>query len=260
MEITIIFCYRNCQRDQPVYQTFHLHSQMNVNKITNYKEWNDMKLLFSNFTVGESSLEILGPTLQLNLQVLSSITTANLTGHRVQLSAPITKRDLSSFADQLNTVARQLTDPVSSRKIDNLAFVVRKVVRNEMQKLSEIRNRMLYKITTLEVLLPPLNRQANQSLSHLKTIQYFLDNEGWQISERTRRQFISRIESYLEELYNYVNTKITKEIGQCRPLWEIFHSTRFYVCKLIVDPLVKKEMSLMYLRKSLIIHLFYRME
>ncbi|KAJ8979602.1 hypothetical protein NQ317_019490 [Molorchus minor] len=110
-----------------------------------------------------------------------------------------------------------------------------KVVHNEVQKLVEIRNRILYKITALEVLLPPLNKQVNQSLSHLKTIQYFLDNQGWKIAER--KTIHLRMENYLGDLYNHVNTKITKEIGQCRPLWEIFHSGRYYVCKLIVDPL-----------------------
>ncbi|XP_018569724.1 prominin-2, partial [Anoplophora glabripennis] len=227
---------RNCQRNQPVYHTFHLYNKINVNTVTNHKEWDDMKLLFSNFTAQESNLEILGPSLQLNLQILSSLTSTNLTTHRTQLTTPITRRDLKSFADQLNTVSRQLSDPISSRKIDNLAFTVRRVINNELRKLVEIQNRMLYKITTLEVLLPPLHRQVNQTLSHLTAVQYFLDNESWQISERTRRRFISRIECYLEELSSHVGDKVTKEIGKCRPLWEIFHSARFYVCKLIVDP------------------------
>ncbi|KAJ8939547.1 hypothetical protein NQ318_011331 [Aromia moschata] len=224
------FVPMNCQRNQPVYPTFHLYNQLNISKVMNYKEWEGLKPLWSNFTVGQNGLQILGPSLQLNLQMLSSITTANFTSLRLQLSAPVTKRDLNSFADQLNTVAGQLTDPVSSRKIDNLSFAVRKVAHNEVQKLSEIRNGILYKITALEMMLPPLNRETNQSLSHLRTIQYFLDHRGWQIAER---------KITWEELYNHVNTKVTKEVGKCRPLWEIFHSARFYVCKLIVDPLLQ---------------------
>lgn len=84
----------------------------------------------------------------------------------------------------MNTVARQLSDPISSRRIDNLAFTVRRVVHNELLRLAEIQSRILFKITTLEVLLPPLHRQVNQSLEHLKAIQYFIDNESWLISER----------------------------------------------------------------------------
>ncbi|KAJ8922086.1 hypothetical protein NQ315_008727 [Exocentrus adspersus] len=229
---------KNCERDQPVYQIFRLYNQIDVNKVTNHREWEDLKRLFSNFTAEENSLEILGPALQLNLQILSSLTaTANLTTHRTQISVPTTRRDLNSFADQLNTVASQLSDPISARRIDNLAFSVRRVVHNELRRLAELRNRILYQITTLEVLLPPLSKQVNQSLSHLKDVQYFLDNEAWQVSERVRRRFVSRIESYLDQLNDHVNVTVTKGIGRCRPVWNAFHASRFQVCKLTVDPM-----------------------
>ncbi|XP_049820384.1 prominin-1 isoform X2 [Aethina tumida] len=228
---------RSCQKDEVAYNTFHLHNQMDIDKVINYHSWDDLQSLLANFSLGNTNVEILSPALQLNLQVLSTTSNVNLTLHRAQLSKAITKRDLGSFADQLNTVARQLSDPISSRKIDNLAFMVRKVVQMEMQRLVDIRNRILFKVTALEVLLLPLNKQANQSLSHLKTIQFFLDNQGWQIAEKTSRQFTTRIESYLKDLYNHVSEKLTKQIGKCRPLWEVYHSTRFFVCKLIVDPM-----------------------
>lgn len=57
---------------------------------------------------------------------------------------------------------------------------------------------------------------------------------------QSSRQFTERIETYLAHLHNYTTHKITKEIGKCRSLWEIFHSFRFITCKLIVDPLVIK--------------------
>lgn len=236
--IKVASVIKSCQRSQPVYKTFHLRQQFDLEKNLNHKKWEDLISLFENFTAAKSSVEILTPGLQLSLQILSANSAANLTTYRHQMSGPVTKRDLGSFADQLNTVGRQLTDPVSSRKVDTLAFSLRKIVHNEMQRLNDIRGRILYKITTLEVLLPPLNRQVNQSLSHLKTIQFFLDNQGWQVAERTRRQFIARIENYLDDLYNHASSKVSNEIGKCRPLWEIFHAIRFSVCKLIVDPLM----------------------
>lgn len=97
---------------------------------------------------------------------------------------PITNRDLNSFVDQLHTVARQLSDAATARKFDTIAFSVKNLIRNELQKLSNIKNSILLKITMLEVLLPPLGKQANQSLAHLKSIQYFLDNEGWKLAEK----------------------------------------------------------------------------
>ncbi|XP_050514518.1 prominin-1 isoform X4 [Diabrotica virgifera virgifera] len=228
---------KQCQRDYPVYQTFHLNNTINIDNIVNYKQWEDLTVLFSNLSHGECSLEILSPSLQLNLQGLSSASSLNLTYYRLQSSGPVTKRDLNSFADQLNTVARQLSDAGSARKFDNLAFSVRKTFQSEVKRLIEIRNTIMYKITTLEVLLPPLNQKINDSLENLKNIQFFLDTKGSEVANKVRTQFISRLISYLEDLYSYAKRKISKEIGKCRPLWEIFHSSRVYACKLIVDPL-----------------------
>lgn len=171
-----------------MYTTFHLHNHLNVDKVTNYKTWKDFELILKNLSFSNNiNLEILRPSLQINLQVLASLTTINLTSHREQVSGPITRRDLGSFADQLNSVARQLIDPISSRKIDNVAFLVRRVVNTDMNKLNEIRKRIIYKITLLEVLLQPLNKQTNQSLAHLKTIQFFIDNNGWKIADKVNK-------------------------------------------------------------------------
>lgn len=67
------------------------------------------------------------------------------------------------------------------------AFSVRNAVQTSQQRLNEFRGNILYKITILEVLLPPLNGRLHQSLSHLKTVQFFLDNQAWTRSERVRR-------------------------------------------------------------------------
>lgn len=117
-------------------------------------------------------------------QALSSVASHNLTSLRVQAASPITKRDLNSFVDQLHTVGRQLSDAATARKFDNIAFSMRKVILNELQKLTELKNGILLKITMLEVLLPPLVAQANRSLQHLQHIQYFLDNERRKVAEK----------------------------------------------------------------------------
>ncbi|XP_030751717.1 prominin-2 [Sitophilus oryzae] len=228
---------RSCQRDQTIYKPFHLKNHFDIEALLNYKNWEDLEEIFENMTHAKTDADIISSELQVNLQVLSTLTSTNFTAHRIRISTPTTKRDLGSFADQINTVARQINDPVNARKFDNLAFSVRKLAQNELQKLNEARGRILYKVTTLEVVLPPLNRRVNQSLSHLKTIRFFLDNRAWQIAQTTRRRFLGKIENYLRDLYRHVAAAVAKEIGKCRPLWQIFHAGRFSICKLIADPL-----------------------
>ncbi|XP_050296756.1 prominin-2 isoform X2 [Anthonomus grandis grandis] len=229
---------KGCQRDQTVYSTFHLNNKLPLEKTFNYKKWDDLLTAFDDFATARNKIEILSPGLQVQLQKLSSLTAVNFTTYRHQMTAAFTKKDLKSLADQLSSIARQLDNPVISRKLDNLAFLVRQILQNEIQMLNELRGKILYKITTLEVLLPPLNKKFIDSLTHLKSIQFFLDNdEAVVISERKKRQFISTLEYYLKDLYDYNVKKLTKEIGKCRPLWDIFHLTRFQFCKLFIDPM-----------------------
>ncbi|ERL94925.1 hypothetical protein D910_12197 [Dendroctonus ponderosae] len=216
---------KSCQRDLSAYETFRLHTRLDLDAF-NHKTWRNFTKILDQFASTAPSLELLSPELQENLQTLASTTAANLSSYRQQLSGK--ERDLGPFAEQLNNIARQLLDP--------LAFSVRNIVQNSVQRLNGLRGNILYKITMLEVLQPPLNGCLHRSLSHLKTVQFFLDNQAWTISERAKRQFTARLKNYLEQLHDHVAGKVAKEIGKCRPLWAIFHASRFHVCKLMFDP------------------------
>lgn len=47
----------------------------------------------------------------------------------------------------------------------------------------KVQDELIYQLAMLEVQLQPLQRQVNQSLSHLKTIQYYIDNQGDKIAQ-----------------------------------------------------------------------------
>jgi len=42
---------------------------------------------------------------------------------------------------------------------------------------------LVYQLTALEVQLIPIEKQITQSMSHLKTIQYFIGNQGTAIAQ-----------------------------------------------------------------------------
>lgn len=54
----------------------------------------------------------------------------------------------------------------------------RRLITNNIQPLEQIRTELVYKLTELELQIQPFQKQMNQSLSHLKTIQYYIDNQG----------------------------------------------------------------------------------
>lgn len=176
------FCSRNCNNNASVYDTFHMNNTVSTN-VANHRSWADLKDLFSQFSIN-SPVEVLTPALQSQMQDLSTALMVNLTNYRIALSGFITKRDLNSLVDQLNTVSRKVTDRNTVKRIENLSFKAKQVITQSLKQLEESRDVITYEITALEILLVPLNKQINQTLSHLKTIQYFFNNQGTTIAKK----------------------------------------------------------------------------
>lgn len=79
-----------------------------------------------------------------------------------------------------------MSDSTTTGRMETLAFRTRKLLSNNIQRLEKHKEEIIYKLTTLERDLLPLQKQANLSLSHLKTIQYFITNQGSNITEKVR--------------------------------------------------------------------------
>jgi len=58
-----------------------------------------------------------------------------MTAFRYQLSRPITGKDLSSFAKQLDSVANQIKDLATASRIETLASRTRRVLSSNIQPL-----------------------------------------------------------------------------------------------------------------------------
>ncbi|CAG2056589.1 unnamed protein product, partial [Timema podura] len=104
---------------------------------------------------------------------------------------------------------------------------------------------LVYQLTALEVQINPLQRQVNQSLSHLKTIQYFINNQGSNIAHQGHqkakaREYIRRLVSYVDQYRDYVLTATSSHVAPCKPVWDVFHAMRLLFCRHIMDPLTRR--------------------
>lgn len=168
-----------------MFPTFNLNRIINIDSLTNHPRWPKLHTHIYNIssTVNINDTQILKPTLQKYLQDISSASRVNLTYYRSQLSGSVTQTDLNTFADQLERIAGQIVDVQTQARMETLAARARKLLANNLQRLEKHRDEIVYKLTALELKLLPLQRQANQSLSHLKTIQFYFFNQGSHISE-----------------------------------------------------------------------------
>ncbi|KAJ8876200.1 hypothetical protein PR048_024110 [Dryococelus australis] len=156
---------------------------------------------------------------------------------RVGLSRQVTVKDLSSFADQLESVANQIKDLATASRMETLAARTRRLLVSHIQPLEQRKEDLVYQLTALEVQMQPLQRQVNQSLSHLKTIQYFINNQGDSISRQKAKDYVRRLLSYVDQYRDHVMQSTSDYVAPCKPVWDVYHAVRQLLCRHILDPL-----------------------
>nr|CAD7404563.1 unnamed protein product [Timema cristinae] len=173
-----------CQDNRPTYEAFRLHRVFDVDAASNHRSWDTLHTELANLEVNLTDLQLLTPYLQRQLTSLVTTSAVNLTSYRTQFSGQITGKDLSSFSNQLESVANQIKDLATASRMETLASRTRRLVVSHIQPLEQRKEDLVYQLTALEVQINPLQRQVNQSLSHLKTIQYFINNQGSNIAHQ----------------------------------------------------------------------------
>lgn len=121
-----------------------------------------------------------------------------------QIQGPVMEQDLSALSDQIgniksrkinpqqlfipssrssDNVARQMRDRRTSRDLLGISSSMRDLSVRKVKPLMKMQDELVYQLAILELQMQPLQRQVNQSLSHLKTIQYYINNQGEKIAQ-----------------------------------------------------------------------------
>lgn len=106
-----------------------------------------------------------------------------------------------------------------------------------MQPLERLRNEILYELTALELQKEPWIEMLNQSLSHLKTTQFFINSDSADICYNRSVAFKEKIKNHLVENHRSVLNALNDQLAPCRPLFDIFDANRHLLCYHILGPL-----------------------
>jgi hypothetical protein len=107
----------------------------------------------------------------------------------VQIQGPILNKDLNALSDQVEIVARQMTDRRTARNFQALAVQLRDLMLRRVKPLMKMQDELVYQLASLELYIQPMQHKVNQSLVHLLNIQYYIDNQGQKIGQLVSRLF-----------------------------------------------------------------------
>ncbi|XP_051157182.1 prominin-2 isoform X2 [Leptopilina boulardi] len=237
MSVPLKDLFEKCQQNEAAYPAFQLGSSIKLDQLTAHWTWTGLSRAFSKLRVDLKGLRILTPSLQHRLQNLFYACSSNLTEHRIMIQGPILNKDLNALSDQVSNVARQLSDRKVARDLQSISTSMRELLLRRVKPLMKIQDELVYQLAGLQLQLQPLQRQVNQSISHLKTIQYYIDNQGIKIAQLKTKSYVERLVGYLDQWRGHVLLEMGNGIAKCRPLWDILHGVQLLVCQHILGPL-----------------------
>lgn len=150
-----------------------------MDHLLNQSEWKDFHKLVDKFSIKLTTLNFLTPPLRDLLEELSSISQINMSEYRIESSATVTNRDLILLAEQIQKVAEQLSDYRTVKKFEVLVYKTKNIDRTQVQVLKSYRDKILYKITAVELMMKSFGNRVHRSSSQMRHIQSFVRGEEW---------------------------------------------------------------------------------
>ncbi|XP_011878779.1 PREDICTED: prominin-1-A isoform X2 [Vollenhovia emeryi] len=228
--------FEKCRNNEAAYPAFGLENAMKLEHLTAHWTWPGLSRAISNIKVDLKGLQILTPNLRQRLQDLLYACGLNLTAHRIMIQGPILSKDISTLADQLDNVSRQLQDRGIARELQSIGTTMRDLALRRVTPLMRLQDDLVYRLAVLELQVQPLWRQVNQSISHLRTIQYYIDHQGEKIAQLKTKLYVDRLSNYLDQWRTHVFSEMSTEVSKCRPLWNVLEGLRYLLCAHILSP------------------------
>ncbi|XP_011687624.1 PREDICTED: prominin-1-A [Wasmannia auropunctata] len=229
--------FEKCRNNEAAYPAFGLENAMKLEHLTAHWAWPGLSRAISNVKVDLKGLRILTPNLRQRLQDLLYACGLNLTAHRITIQGPILSKDISTLSDQLDNVSRQLQDRSIARELQSIGTTMRDLTLRRVKPLMKLQDDLVYRLAVLELQVQPLWRQINQSISHLRTIQYYIDHQGEKIAQLKTKSYVDRLSNYLDQWRTHVFSEIGTGVSKCRPLWNVLEGLRYLLCAHILSPL-----------------------
>ncbi|KAG5335958.1 PROM2 protein, partial [Acromyrmex heyeri] len=229
--------FEKCRNNEAAYPALGLENAMKLEYLTAHWAWPGLSRAISSIKVDLKGLRILTPNLRQCLQDLLYACGLNLTAHRIMIQGPILSKDITTLSDQLDNVSRQLQDRSIARELQSIGITMRDLTLRQVKPLMRLQDDLVYRLAVLELQVQPLWRQVNQSISHLRTIQYYIDHQGEKIAQLKTKSYVDRLSNYLDQWRTHVFSEMDTEISKCRPLWDVLEGLRYLLCAHILSPL-----------------------
>ncbi|XP_053597990.1 prominin-1-A [Microplitis demolitor] len=237
LEISLKDFIEKCQENEAVYPTYPLDKQKNLEEITDYWKWSELTNALSMLKVDLKGFKILTTSFEGKLDNLLFACDANLTNYRAIVRGLVINRDIIALSDQIFNIARQINDRRTARELETVGTSLRSLMIKKVKPLTLMQDTLVDQLITLDIQLRPYHHNLNETFHQLKSAQYYIDVQGEFFAQLKTKQYIDRLNDYLDQWRKHVLTEMRFGVAKCRPVWNIVNGFKLLICQHILGPL-----------------------
>ncbi|XP_071543470.1 prominin-1-A isoform X2 [Panulirus ornatus] len=225
-----------CKEGETAYVVFQLRHYFDVEREVDHRTTLDLRDTLGRLRVNLSQVEFLSQEAEVHLDDFLRSIKIDLGPYRTEMEKPLVQKNLPALVEQMQNVAGQLRSVSSAAELFKMVARTRTLITNILYPLEKRKEDVTYQVATLDMEAMPLQRQINQSIGHLRTIQYFIHNHGSSLAASKARGFVERILGYTRQYADHVRNSALHHVAPCTPVWNMFDSARGITCNGIIEP------------------------
>ncbi|XP_052427635.1 prominin-2 [Carassius gibelio] len=236
--LNIINVYSDCQKNMPLWTTFHLNEIFDLNSKLDVSQYtNEIDQTFNGLQINIANITILSPEVKSQLNNFSSRTSSMNFSNIIHQINDLSGNDLSSVAESLDVLAGKQSNQAKKDELHGEAKDLRDIQTDVMSNIMPL-------LKELNSTVKNLSEEASQITAAMenvfKEVGYAQDVLNYNISKIVQtesRAFVDcQIKIFQTFLY-WANQTITEKVGRCGPAAAAVDRSEELVCKHLVESL-----------------------
>ncbi|MEQ2229523.1 hypothetical protein ILYODFUR_019741 [Ilyodon furcidens] len=235
--INISDIYRDCEKNQPLWTTLHLHELVDLGDILNVSKYTArIREEFEKTNVTLSSVNLLSPEIKNQLvNVSAKATNFNSTAVIQQMNA-MSSINLNTTADKIEILSQQQPTAIKA-ELQNEALKLRQIQADiEVTVFPQVKN-LNSSIKSLQSTTEKINGTVGEVLSKVAAAQDFLNTNTTQIVKTESRRFLDCQVDYFTAYADWATIMVTQQVGRCKPVARAVDSVEVVLCVNMVESL-----------------------
>ncbi|XP_053091477.1 prominin-1-A isoform X12 [Pangasianodon hypophthalmus] len=244
IDLTVENIYSNCKENHGIYSALHLDKVFNISALLNTSLYTkDVSKKFDGVKVDLKTIVLLNAEGKDNLINFTEagIKDIDFAAYIEELNKGVTRVDLLSFANDLDTQADQLTKGPVQTSIKGHANTLRQIHTKQVIPLQQsmkyvsARNTLNQSIRFLERTASDLTDKISEILQVVDSAQYLISHNATFIVNQESEKYKQTIIGYFKQYINWIKTSLMTEVATCKPVSNIIDTAEILACGFFLD-------------------------